>query len=384
MRGRRLHQHNSGIVIRTVSAVVFLAFTVLWLFFFQAEIFAVAQHTLSGGVTYYNRYIGTVVITGVLWILQVFVFKLFPLRNHLHALTYFPSLLALALLGMLGGTREFRTSWMILPLVLFLIWLFIVWTARKMLQYDKKTASGFFSRNMCGNMVIMSLMIMGVAAFSNTDAIYNYRTRVESQLLERQFGDALATGAKSFEADANLTMLRAYALSRDRQMGERLFQYHVVGSSADLVPNTSDSNSELLLYPRDSVYAFLGGIPRTGMTTRRYLAALERGGQAKAAVRDYVLCGYLIDRDLDGFASAIGRYYEVSDSAHLPCHYREALVLYTHRRANPLLVYHHAVTDEDYRNLQELEAMYDNPHERKIRVMEKYYGSYWYYYEYMR
>jgi hypothetical protein len=38
--------------------------------------------------------------------------------------------------------------------------------------------------------------------------------------------------------------------------------------------------------------------------------------------------------------------------------------------------------DEDWDNLQELEALYTDPSERKGRVEEQYRGTYWYYYEY--
>jgi hypothetical protein len=178
-------------------------------------------------------------------------------------------------------------------------------------------------------------------------------------------------------------MLRAYALSLDGQLGDRLFQYAVAGRGADLVPSTADSRSRLLRYPQDSLYRHLGAIPRSGQSTARYLQALERSGQATAAVRDYVLCSLLVDRDLDGFVGAITRYYDVADSLPLPRHYREALTLYRHLRSQPRLVYRHAVTEEDYRNLQELEAKFSDPRERKIRVLEKYFGSYFYYYEYL-
>ena len=367
-----------------MSAIVFLTFCVLWLFFFQSDVMAVAQHTYSGGTTHYNRFIGTVTITAVLWLLQLFVFKLVPLRNHLHALTYFPSFLALALLGVVTGRQNVGPWWLLLPVTLLLIWGFLVWMGRKMFKYENKVHDSFFSRNMWVNMSFMVLMIIVVTSFTNTNAVYHYRAKMESRLLEEQVDKALQTGAKSLESDASLTMLRAYGLSRKGLLAERLFQYPVTGSSADLVPQTADSQSRLLRYPKDSVYAHLGAIPRDGMTTQRYLAALEHGDQASSAVCDYVLCGLLIDRNLDAFARTITNYYEVSDSAQLASHYREALVLYTHQRAHPHLVYHHAVTDEDYRNLQELEAMYADPRERKIRVLEKYFGSYWYYYKYMR
>jgi hypothetical protein len=98
------------------------------------------------------------------------------------------------------------------------------------------------------------------------------------------------------------------------------------------------------------------------------------------AVADYVLCGCLIDRDIDAFARLLPQFYTVDDS--LPRHYREALTLYTHQSSLPVVVYHDAVMDQDWEDLQKLRKEYASPNERKGKVAERYRGSYWYYYLY--
>ena len=114
-----------------------------------------------------------------------------------------------------------------------------------------------------------------------------------------------------------------------------------------------------------------------------FLELLERRDSVVLPqVVDYKLCGLLIDRQIDRFAREISKYYELDDR--LPKHYREALVLYTHSRSNPVVVYHHAVTDEDWRNLIELERRYSDPTERKGRVEDQYHDTYWYYYKYLK
>lgn len=383
----RTNQRDSGIVIRTVSAIVFLTFTFLWLFSFQADVLAYAQHVFSDGQTHYNRFVGTLLITIVLWLLQLGVYAFLRLRNHYHALTYYPSMVLLALLGIVCPTPDGPSSvkwwWIVLLLLATVFWAFAVWAARVMSEFEHKKQPTFFSISMWVNLLILAVLMVFVAIAADTSAVFHYRARVETCLFEQRFDDALLVGSQSQETDASLTMLRAYALSRQGQLGDRFFQYPVAGSGADLVPIDS-SRSRLLRYPQDSLYRHLGAIPRPGMDTPTYLSRIERYGQATAAVRDYVLCGLLIDRRLDAFARALPRYYTVSDSLPLPRHYREALTLYTHSRTNPVLEYHDAVTDEDYADLQELEAQYSDPRERHIRVKEKYQGSYWYYYEYAR
>jgi hypothetical protein len=76
----------------------------------------------------------------------------------------------------------------------------------------------------------------------------------------------------------------------------------------------------------------------------------------------------------------VGKYYVVDDS--LPKHYKEALTLYIHQRANPLFVSHFTVTEEDFDNFREMEQEYPIASERKGKIGEHYRGTYWYYYKY--
>ena len=98
-------------------------------------------------------------------------------------------------------------------------------------------------------------------------------------------------------------------------------------------------------------------------------------------VTDYLLCGFLLDKNLDGFVNAIRYKYNLS-SPSLPKHYREALTLYTHLRANPVLVYHNEVLDADYADFQELERKYTDKRKRESYVRDTYGGTYWFYYFY--
>ena len=140
------------------------------------------------------------------------------------------------------------------------------------------------------------------------------------------------------------------------------------------------------MYPVDSLYRFLGAKPSGKMTTSRYLELMQqRDSVVNLKVADYQLCGLLIDKKLDAFAKALVTYYSKEDTLlidNLPKHYREAMTLYSRLRSKPIVVYHNAVMDEDWKNLQELEAQYSDPSERKGRVEEQYRGTYWYYYEY--
>ena len=143
----------------------------------------------------------------------------------------------------------------------------------------------------------------------------------------------------------------------------------------------TNGKTKMLLCPTDSLYKFLGARPAENMEPQRYLAMLQRRDSVNnQAIADYLLCGYLIDKQIDRFAQEVSLYYPLD--AHLPKHYREALTLYSHSRSNPIVTYQVPVVEEDYANYQELKKQNQDPMEQKTRVSEEYRGTYWYYYEY--
>ena len=96
MRNNNRHRSEGAVILRVTCAVAFLLFTFCWLYFFQGDMLAVAQHGLSGGKTHYDHTIGAIICTAVLFGLQLLVFFLTRLTRRTHALTYFPSMLLLA------------------------------------------------------------------------------------------------------------------------------------------------------------------------------------------------------------------------------------------------------------------------------------------------
>lgn len=382
MNRSRRDKNSSTLSIRLMCAIVFVVFSFCWLYFFQADMMMMTQHVLSHGMTRYHPLLGTVLITLVLWAIQFIVYALVPLTMRSHALTYLPSMLLLGMLSAVvpvgADSIEMGFSWYV-PILILLVWWLLTRVGRlaQEVEYDKVIS--LFSQPMWINALIMSLLIILVAWMGNSNAVMHYRMKMEHALLDGDFNKALKVGKKSLESDADLTMLRMYALARKGTMGEHLFEYPVTANSSQMLP--TDSLSVLMMYPADSLYQFLGARPAKRMEPMRYLQLLERRDSVlNPAVADFQLCGYLIDRQLDKFASAIGRYYTINDS--LPRHYREALTLYTHLKTRPVVVYHQTVMDVDYNNLQELEKKYPLASERKGKVEEQYRGTYWYYYKY--
>ena len=382
MNYNHLSKNNSAVTIHVTCAIVFICFSLLWLYCFQADLLAMAQHLLSNGLTQYNRSVSPLLITALLCLVQLVVLGAVRLKKSLHALTYTPSILILALLSAIyveADTNQLVVKGWWTVVVVFILWLCAVFVAVKYQQIEGHNDYGLFSRPMWINMLIMSLQFMFVAWIGNTNAIFHYRMHAESLLLEGRYDQAASVGKKSLESDKSLFAIRMYALARCSSLGEHLFEYPVTGTSQKMLP-TNDSTL-LLLYPADSLFRFFSARPAEQISPVRYLRMMERRDAApRKAVGDYLLCGFLIDKKLDMFVSEIGKYYTIDDK--LPKHYREALTLYMHLRSRPLLSYSVPVVEEDFRNLKELERQYQDPKERKVKVSEQYRGTYWYYYRY--
>lgn len=373
-----------------MCAIVFCVFTYIWLYYFQADVLAVGQHVLSGGKTHYHRFVGALLITAVLQLLQQGVYALVRLQRRTHALTYVPSFLMLAILSNLaadGGEGINGAAWAWLLPLLLILWGGAVWLSRKLLPFEAdKGYIGIFSRRMWINMLLMAIQMLTLVATTNTNAVFHFRAHAENSLRVGDVDEAVRVGKRSLETDCHLSMLRIFALSKQGKLADRLFEYALSAKSTDMLP-LAGSQSRLLMLSPDSLWRHLGGIPRKGMTLSRYLDALERDSLATKAVGDYRLCGCLLDKQLDTFVRLLPKYYSEDDTLvadNLPKHYREALTLYGHLRANPVLVYHNPVLEEDYADFQKLGRRYKKPTERHLRVFDRYHGTYWYYYFYKK
>lgn len=383
MNYRKKKSNDSAMSIRVVCAIVFTLFSWCWVYYFQYDLLTMAQHVLSHGLTHYNRLAGAIVITGVLWGLQYFLEKLIRVGGSFYALLFFPSILMLGMLTNFqpdpaGGITHMFPGWA--AFLLLLLWGGLVFLATKLQELGDEQNPTLFSRSVWVNLLMLVLMIALATAIGNTNAVFHYRMRAEHCLLKGDIQGALDAGKESLECDETLVMLRMQALARSGELGEKLFEYKVCGTSKTILP-TNDSISTLLLYPADSIYKFIGAVPAYRMEPMHYLELMDRRSEKRnRVVGDYLLSAYLIDKEIDTFARELGKYYALNDS--LPKHYREAMVLYTHLRARPVAVYQNAVLDEDYDNFRDLRRQYPNKMEQKGKVADQYFGTYWYYYFY--
>lgn len=343
--------------VRFMCAVAFLTFSFLYLYNYQADLLAMAQHVLSGGKTSYNALVGALLITITLYVLQLAVAAVLKLHSLWHALTYFPSLLLLAVITDISPDIDkgfsFRMWLWALPLLLVLWFSGVILAKAVRKKGHSGMSDGFFSQTTWTNLFAMALMFFLVGCIGNSDEVFHYRMKCERYISKGEYEKALGVGRASLAADSSLTMLRIYALAACNKLPEKLFEYPIVGGAEAMKPN--------------------------GTTVRMLLHDDVLLRKVRHASYDYLLCGYLLDRDLDSFAKEVTRKYNMSN---MPKHYREALVLYKHLRANPVVVCNDTVMDTDYLDYNDMEKKYNNPVERKNRIKDAYGKTYWYYYDY--
>ena len=380
----RKKTEQSGI-LRVVCAGVFMLLSFCWLYFFQGDILAVVQHGLSGGKTHYDHAVGAVIITGVAQVLQLLVNAFIRLSRRSHALTYLPSFLLLAFVSSVNYPFSWRAWPWAIPLVLIL-WGLAIWVAKKVPPFtnDVRNYKTVFSRPLWLNLLQITAMMFVVIALSNTNAVDHFKAHAEVALGHGDTTEALRVGEKSHETDASLTMLRAFALSKQGELGNRFFEYAVAGSSHDLLP-LAGSNSRLQLLADTLLWDHFGVRPDSiinfgsqVLTTAQYIDSLICDTLATTAWQDYVLTGHLIDRNLDSFVVSLPRYY-VTDADSLPRHYREALVLYS-QRIDTLFIYRDSVMENAWHNYAQYDSIYPLESERKIRTEVDFPGTYWLYY----
>lgn len=378
------NKNNSTAAIRAACAIVFLVFTFCYLYFYQCDLIGSQQHVLSDGQTSYSRLIGAIIITAVLYLLQLGVFAITKLTKHAHALTYFPSMLVLCLITSpsVDFYRHFSLSlWTWFSPLLIIIYVLVVYSSMQWQPYEsEKAGTDLLSRMSWVNMMTMAFMFIFVGMFSNGNDILHYRLRMERCLEEKDYEGALSVGSRSLETDSSMVMLRASALARTNQMGERLFEFPIVGGSSSLLPN--GTSVRCINHDAGDIFRPVGAIPKNKMKVGEYLGIIRKTHQTHAAYRDYLLCSYLLDKNIDKFASELKNFYKVDSATVLPKHYREALTLYKHQHAAQYEGFADEVIDADYEDLMALRKKFSDERERQTRVRDAYGKTYWYYYLY--
>ena len=98
LMGNNRNIKSNDILVNITCTIVFVVFTFVYLYCYQADLLTAMQHVFSKGQTHYNHLIGASLITFILLLVQRGVSRLCQGVRVANSLTYVPSALLLTFL----------------------------------------------------------------------------------------------------------------------------------------------------------------------------------------------------------------------------------------------------------------------------------------------
>ena len=395
--------------IYLACCLLFVSFAFLYLFAFQSDMLTMVQHILSKGRTSYQVFLFSAMITVLLSVLPFVKARFVTLPTRAIALCWFPSFLLLGWLTDVALSEVDSSSLSVGPLpfvlatVLYLVATFLLPQIQEVKEPNTPLANLMWPN--LAVMVVGMAFAMGVA---NTNRTVHFELRLERMIMNGQLDKLLDVCSHEKVPSRTVMSVRAYALSCQNKLGDQLFFYPNNVGGETLLPPPSDS-----LRPANMpaiLRKHLGGYPIHDMHATRYLQYLASSGSATSNVRDYLLCAYLLDKNLPTFVDSLIVYYGPKDSAQvdegvktaasnvnvsarktkkayepvrftsLPRHYAEALLLYMRQTENPVAVLDDDKTLENYLSFLKLYKENKDPILRESACRNYYNETYWTFY----
>ena len=312
--------------IPVLCGLFFVIFCALFLYFYQGCNLAQTQHLLSQGTTTYRPLIAAGLSSFILLILGValsLALRRMPLR--LKCVSWFPSFVLLGIFTQRHfvqfGEAESPDKWW-LYLLLLVIFLLLVYAGNLFPDSSKehKSSSAYVWPNLM-QLVLYSVVCVSI---SNQNPTIHRTLRANQAIGLQQYDRALELlGQEESPSRSNSAMV-AYTLSRKGKLADSLFCYPQHYGSEGLFPLLKDTLMVVNL-PL-TIGRHLGYMKGDHLKATRFLEQVRLlDTKESPQVKDYMLCAYLLDRDVPRFVDAMGIDSLVQD---LPHHYSEALALY--------------------------------------------------------
>ena len=376
-----INRRRTARITAVASGLLFSACSVVYLSVFQKDVMQALHYSLAEGKTVYAPLISAIIITAVLLVLRWAINALVGLKGPLKALSFFPCCLLLGVLTDVGhdvyhgGGIDDVWLWL-LPLVL-LLYVGIGWLLARAtrLWLNPEMPDGLIFNT---NLLTLLLLWFMTLAIGNTDIHFHHELQTEEALRKQDYQLALQVGEKSMDPSRNFTALRAYAMSREGTMGEKLFRYPQLYGAAGLLISTS--NEKALRLNADSLYVYLGERPKLGEPAMSFFQRICEEETGNHTTLDYYLSALLLEKKLDTFVGKFHELYSIRDS--VPLYYRQALFL--HDKMHPSV----QETEAD----EALEALWQKYTTKQQTLsgevgegnwMRREFGdTYWWYYQY--
>ena len=368
-------------ILTGACGLLFSAFSFIYLYLFQGDVLGALHYSLSQGKTHYSPLAGAIIITLVLLIFRWGINGLLGLKGSVRSLSYFPSCLLLGVLTDVNRSLyhggNFADKWLWLLPLLLIMYVGVVFVLRRIFRHWLDHESSIIGL-INSNLAILLILCLMTACIGNSDINFHHELAIENAIREKDYKAARKVGYESLDPSRTLTVLRAYALSREGTMGEHLFEYPQYYGSDGLL--FSSSSQGTLRLDADSLYNYLGAKPYTAESTTDFLARICRDEVVKHTALDYYLSALLLDKKLDKFASVVEDSFFEQDT--LPRYYREAIMPYKQSHPAYPRVLNDTLMIQRLQEFDKLQKEYTSPVEQKNRMRREFGDTYWWYYRY--
>ena len=398
MNSNNSNRQKTAGIIRFSCGILSFLFSFCYLYFLQGEILAEAQYVFSGGVTTYNLLAGAIIISVVLQVLQWIVSKLSQLPPRWHAFSYLPSMLALAMITDVDRASIIDFSfgdWVwIAPAVIVAYIIVVVIVKRTNGGYNFEPYDGWAQA--FPNYIILLALAIAVGSIPVSSDVYHFELKTERLILDKDYEGATNVGYKSLQSSARLTQLRMYALSKQGQLADRLFEYPQYYGSRGLLDVTD--NQPDYRFGSQNICFYLGALCGASVkSTDRYYHLMFADSLWNQHTADYYLCSLLLDKRLDEFQQQLPNFYNLSDSVPnaydaLPRAFREAFLIIAQPEAamqgsivianDTLATLSDTALVRQFREYTALKAQLPDLTERINRTHRQFGKTFWWYYDY--
>ena len=367
-------------VVMALCAILFAVFSFLFVAKSQSVLLELLYDKVATGKLQYNAYVVGGVISVALTIFALWLNKFTGFKREWTAFSFMPSAMVLAFItdidrSLYTGEYDYL-KWIIVLAIGVFAYAAFSFVLRRILFAKIKNVAMSANRIIWRNLVLFVILFSLVGFLSNGEENFKREALVASYYKKGDSDNALKVGYLSNVASHSLTVQRAYILAKGGMLGERLFEYPQYYGADGLIPAKEQVSP---LVP-DSVYALLGASPLQGEEALDVFKRALKNDNVSPAAKDYYLSALLLDRKIVEFTDNVKTLYPDTETANLPKHYQEALLLYS--SINGDSVQASSVMQEQFNAFKALEAEHEDIFVRGNYLRRHFGRTYWWYFLY--
>lgn len=367
-------------VVMALCAILFAVFSFLFVAKSQSVLLELLYDKVATGKLQYNAYVVGGVISVALTIFALWLNKFTGFKREWTAFSFMPSAMVLAFItdidrSLYTGEYDYL-KWIIVLAIGVFAYAAFSFVLRRILFAKIKNVAMSANRIIWRNLVLFVILFSLVGFLSNGEENFKREALVASYYKKGDSDNALKVGYLSNVASHSLTVQRAYILAKGGMLGERLFEYPQYYGADGLIPAKEQVSP---LVP-DSVYALLGASPLQGEEALDVFKRALKNDNVSPAAKDYYLSALLLDRKIVEFTDNVKILYPDTETANLPKHYQEALLLYS--SINGDSVQASAAMQEQFNAFKALEAEHEDIFVRGNYLRRHFGRTYWWYFLY--